>query len=154
LQYRRFFGAQGLGWFNPGPLTRPEPAVDVHAQWRGTGPQVLITVIAPRRGQQSPLTRVTDLTRGPLAGCELATDDGLRLTVTAAAQPLGMVALGEPLASEMVVGLAGGGQTPVAVSLAPEEAWRWTRSERQAINIPSGFDWQKDAAGLLRPRYG
>jgi hypothetical protein len=154
LQYRRFFGAQGLGWFNPGPLTRPEPAVDVHAQWRGTGPQVLITVIAPRRGQQSPLTRVTDLTRGPLAGCELATDDGLRLTVTAAAQPLGMVALGEPLASEMVVGLAGGGQTPVAVSLAPEEAWRWTRSERQAINIPSGFDWQKDAAGLLRPTYG
>jgi hypothetical protein len=154
LQYRRFFGAQGLGWFNPGPLTRPEPAVDVHAQWRGTGPQVLITVIAPRRGQQSPLTRVADLTRGPLAGCELATDDGLRLTVTAAAQPLGMVALGEPLASEMVVGLAGGGQSPTAISLAPEEAWRWTRSRREPITVPAGFSWQEDAGGLLRPRYG
>jgi hypothetical protein len=65
-----------------------------------------------------------------------------------------MVALGEPLASEMVVGLAGGGQTPVAVSLAPEEAWRLTRGERQAIGVPSGFSWQEDGAELLLPRYG
>jgi hypothetical protein len=154
LQYRRFFGAKGFGWFNPGPLTRPEPAVDVHAQWRGTGPQVLITVIAPRRGQQSPLTRVADLTRGPLAGCELSTDEGQRLAVTATAQPQGMAALGAEFSSEMVVSLAGAGQVPVAVSLAPEEAWRLTRGERQAIGVPSGFNWQEDGAGLLLPRYG
>ena len=113
--------------------------MDVHAQWRGTGPQVLITVIAPRRGQHSPLTRVADLTRGPLAGCELSTDEGLRLTVTASAQPHGMTALGAQFSSEMMLILSGGGQPPAAISLAPEEAWRLTRGERQAIGVPSGF---------------
>lgn len=115
---------------------------------------MLITVIAPRRGQHSPLTRVTDLTRDPLAGCELSTDEGLRLTVTASAQPHGMTALGAQFSSEMMLTLSVAGQPRAAISLAPEEAWRLTRGERQAIGVPSGFSWQEDGAGLLLPRYG
>ncbi len=128
--------------------------MDVHAQWRGTVPQVLITVIAPRRGQHSPLTRVTDLTRCPLAGCELSTDEGLLLMVTDSAQPQGMTALGAQSPSEMVLALGSAGQPPAAISLAPEEAWRLTRGERQAVRVPSGISWPEDWAGLLLARYG
>lgn len=140
LQYRRFFGAQGLGWHNPGPLTRPEPAVDVHASWRGTGSQVLLTAIVPRRGTASPVTRVADLSRAATAGCALVNDEGMRLSVLATASPIALAIEGTSAECELLLTLGSPGQRPEKLLLSSDESWHFSNAShnvKHAVTVPT-----------------
>ncbi|MEI7781153.1 MAG: hypothetical protein WCJ18_04405, partial [Planctomycetota bacterium] len=176
LAHRKYFGVYDddriLGWV--GILADREkwiytPAVNVHANWRGEGSQLLVTLVVPHRGRESGLTIDAALAAesGTAAGFDATLTSGLRISFRAATTAAPLDALGvKAEAASLVVYRGPAGNRTGAVLEATTFNGRPASvkdfefeipagaddPQTVAITVPTGFHWQGSGAGL-QPRY-
>ena len=155
--YQRHFGGR-FGWYGPGVLQDAVPAVDVHAEWQGQGPQVLITLIAPARGLQGSVLKTTDTSRpGPgaaTAACQIEAAQGARLAVAAAATPTDLEAGGQRLSQgQLLLVLQGAGGPARRLEVGAARAAEVGPEGVRPFTVPQGFRWVGRPDGLLEPSY-
>lgn len=153
-RYRAYFGEGAYGWHSLGPLAGPQAALDVHADWQGRGPQLLLTAILPYRGQHSPLAATRDRSTAAAVDCTLELRDGARLHCAAAAAPAHLNA-GRAQAdrTELLLVLQRPGQPDVGLQLGGDEDHEFGPRGKTPIRIPEGLRWQQDSAGRLQALY-
>ena len=88
VEYRKYFGdrEKWLGWYARG-IGDAIPAVDVHANWRSTHGDTLVTLLVPRdKGTESPVASAQSLDRpdAGLAGFTSQLRNGAKLSVLCA----------------------------------------------------------------------
>jgi hypothetical protein len=175
LAHERFCGVYGddriLGWV--GILADHDrwiytPAVNVHTSWRGRGPQCVVTLMVPHRGQASPITldaMVSDAAAG-IAGFDATRADGARIAFRAASSPVTLEAGGRraKATSLLVVRTADGGTSGAALDAATlDDRATATRdfefvtpadgdTTQVPIRIPTGFEWRGQGDTLV-PAY-
>lgn len=153
LSYRSYFGSDSFGYYNPRPLTDAVPAVDVHASWEGSGPQVVVTLITPHRGLQPDYESVQDRTDEAVSGFALGTG-GSRLSVVAAATPRRLDLIGfRADHADLLVALETPGKPPAILSIGTGGSREVYGREQTPIAAPRGFRWVTDSSGALRPTY-
>ena len=90
LAYRKHYGNRDswLGWFAPG-IGDARPAVDVHANWRSTDSDALLTLLAPLgKGQDSPVVSASPLGDGAAKGLHATLSEGVEVHCLAAPKPV------------------------------------------------------------------
>lgn len=151
LAYRKAFGSDGLGYFSPGPLSDAVPAVDLHAQWQGQGPQVCVTALVPFMGQQLP-GQWQARTGTTAAGRYLAAD-GAQLDFEASSSARKNSLWPDGPGCDLVVRLTPAGKAASTLVIGADESFVMTGRERTPITVPSTFRWETTADGALRPVY-
>jgi hypothetical protein len=154
-QWRKYFGSEGLGYHSLGPVSEAGPAVDVHVEWEGRGPQVCITAICPQRGANAILSSAANRSRAGVAACELASGTGFKLAAAAAANPAALSAASVNVArADLLVVLQAPGQSQATrLVIAPDDSHLMEGSRKTAIIEPSTFKWSEGAGGALAPVY-
>lgn len=152
--YRAYFGEGAYGWHSLGPLAEPQAALDVHADWQGRGPQVLLTAILPYRGQRSPLAAAQDRSTAAAVDCTLELRSGARLHCAATAAP-GPLNAGRAQArsAELLLVLQRPGQPDTGLQLGDDGDHEFGPQGKTPILIPEGLRWQQDNAGRLQALY-
>jgi hypothetical protein len=191
LSYRRFHGEgwEGAGprhtgtmpvtvrgWHNTGggyDSTEIHPAVDVHATWRGTGRQVLVTCVVPSETTIDPIHRCDRIISEDDIGLALQLRNGRKLTCLTArgVAPIRSKPLSTPVPTPVwgLVVVEKTGAPSRGMLLGPDPESR--RSQRDVstcdnefvidngaltpvapIRVPTGFHWDEAADGL-RPAY-
>jgi hypothetical protein len=154
LEYRTYFGEGPYGYFNPGPLTDPVPAVDVHASWNGRGPQVVVTLISAYLGNRPDVQTASDLSEAGAAGCRMELSNGTRMDVIASASPRQLSAAGiQEREADLIVVVEQPGKPKAALSIAAASAREISGDKILPITAPTGFRWNSDAKGILSPIY-
>lgn len=95
LQYETYFGQQHpevRGWIGCEPHF---PAVDVHANWQGRGPQQVVTVLRPTRSLESTPPQLTPLSSEGVNGFRLRDADGRGLEYWSAAAGVAVLGSGD-----------------------------------------------------------
>ncbi len=154
LSYLIGFGSEGLGYYSAGPLREAQAAVDIHAQWKGTGPQVCVTVIAPHVGTRSNAEMSSAKHTDGIASGTVTGTDGIEVSFSASARSRHHV-LAEPgVPCDLAIRLTGPGKRVERMMIGPTASYVETGGkERTTITPPSAFRWQTDASGLLIPSY-
>jgi hypothetical protein len=154
-QWRKYFGSDGFGYHSRGPVSEAEPAVDVHVEWEGRGPQVCITAIVPQRGAAAVLSAATNRSRAGVAACELTSGAGFKLAAAASASAtsLSAASVNVPRAELLVVLQAPGQGQPTRLVISPDDSHVLEGSRKSAIVEPTTFRWTEGAGGALSPVY-
>ncbi len=170
IRYTKFYGQkepQSRGWRD-----QDHRAVDVHASWRGTGTQQVLTVLYPCPGEAFDVENVEQMDRDGVTGISILRNDGSKIEGRSALDgglPLeigGVRILGEALflytaADGTVSGLALGA-SEVGVDgkaqdlLARDFAFELTDEKLTLtgeIGVPTGFEWKDTPDGIV-PEYG
>jgi len=170
IRYTKFYGQkepQSRGWRD-----QDHRAVDVHASWRGTGTQQVLTVLYPRPGEAFDVENVERMDRDGVTGISILRNDGSKIEGRSALDgglPLeigGVRILGEALflytaADGTVSGLAlGASEAGVDGKaqdlLARDFAFELTDEKLTLtgeIGVPTGFEWKDTPDGIV-PEYG
>ncbi len=170
VSYTKFYGQKepySRGWRNS-----ENPAVDVHASWKGTGAQQLLTVLYPRPAQEFDIEQIDRMNSDGVTGISILRKDGSKIEGRSALdgeQPLeigGLRILGEALflytaADGKVSGLAlGASEASIdgkAQNLeASDFAFEFTDGKlamTEEIRVPTEFEWKETPAGIV-PDYG
>jgi hypothetical protein len=88
IEYEKYYGQENpmRGWIRVSGLDNLK-AVDMHANWKGSGDQVLVTLIIPSRRMENRVAKVESFGSGQdtsICGFSLALKDGTRITYQAA----------------------------------------------------------------------
>ncbi len=101
LSYERYFGVRDdnhiLGWVGIMPDREKwtyTPAVAVHANWRGQGEQLLVTLMVPRPGAPERVSGVKDASGAGVSGFDAVLPDGRPVAYRAVPDHALMEALG------------------------------------------------------------
>ena len=145
------------------------PAVNVHATWRSTGGELLLTLLVPHEGVASGVTIdavVDDEPRG-IRGLDATLADGGRIACRVARSPEEVEALGvQAWCSSLVVARAADGRIAgvaldtgrfadrrdVAADFEFSMPTAGAPAEIQPIGCPTGFHWA-GSSGDARPSY-
>lgn len=167
LTYEKFFGVHEddrvLGWvgvFADRARWRYTPAVNVHANWRGEGRQLLITLLVPHRGLASPVKMITPVSDGAVQGFDAELADGMRLAYRAAPEPATLVLGGmrAEAASLLMVRDAKGNTSGVVLGAQKVNGEIPAHRDYEfgpgletivPLTAPAGFGWKESAAGLV-----
>lgn len=148
IRYTKAFGDDRYGWFAAGPLTPAVPALNLHVQWEGAGPQVLVTLLRPQRGEARALRQLEDRSGPDSARGNFTFDDGTVVAVEARTPAGG---LREP---QLMLALRLPGRPESTLVLHGETGWEQAGDGRRTdLGMPAGFRWQEEADGRLRPLY-
>jgi hypothetical protein len=176
LAHRKYFGVYDddriLGWV--GILADREkwiytPAINVHANWRGQGSQLLVTLVVPHEGSERRVTIDSALAegQGTAAGFDATLTSGLRISFRASTTTAPFEALGvkADAASLVVCRTPDGESTGVALDATTFNGRPASVKDFEfeipagaddpqtvAITVPTGFHWEGSGAGL-QPRY-
>lgn len=160
------------GWHNTGggyDGRDIHPAVDVHAVWRGSGRQLVVTALVPAENTVSPVVNSERIDSTDRSGLVIQLNSGLKITFIAAkaAEAISLPLFFAPGHALVMVERAG---TPVSgLFLGPDPENRNTKNSSSHYNFefvieegkpkalaqikaPSGFRWQQEASGI-RPVY-
>lgn len=175
LAHRKYFGVYDddriLGWV--GILADRKkwiytPAVNVHANWRGQGSQLLVTLVVPHEGSERRVTIDSALAegQGTAAGFDATLTSGLRISFRASTTTAPFEALGvkADAASIVVCRTPDGECTGVALDATTFNSRPASVKDFEfeipsgadgpqtvAITVPTGFHWEESGAGL-QPR--
>lgn len=163
LQYARYYGVRDdnhvLGWVGIMPDREKwvyTPAVAVHANWRGQGDWVLVTLVSPRRGAPERISGVTDKCGEGVSGFDAILPDGRPVAYRAAVDhaPLDAGGLKADAGSLLMVRNADGRLTGVALGARTfggkpagqpdfefEIPGPGQPPKTTAITVPTGFQW-------------
>ena len=174
LRYEHYFGVRDdnriLGWV--GIMTDREkwmytPAVALHANWRGQGDRVLVTLITPRPGVPERVAGVTDKSGGAVSGFDATLPDGRPVAYRAAVDHALLDASGlkADAGSLLVVRNKDGRLTGMVLDArtfagkpAPQANFEFEMSgpgqpaQTTAVTVPTGFRWTGPANRLV-PEY-
>lgn len=162
LEYRKYYGVYSddsiLGWV--GIMTDSSkwtytPAVSVHANWRGEGEQILVTLLCPRRKGVELVTKIQDRSSKGVAGFDAELNDQRRISYRCAVDVTSLKADGmeTDAASLLVLADATGRKSGVVLdarsfSDKPPQVSNFefdmSRSAEPAftpIHVPLGFRW-------------
>lgn len=151
LAYRKVFGNVGLGYFSLGPLSEAVPAVDLHTQWQGQGPQVCVTAVVPFIGQQLP--GQWQARTGTAAAGRFLAADGAQLDFEASSSARKNSLWPDGPGCDLVVRLTPAGKAASTLVISAGESFVMTGRERTPITVPSTFRWETTTDGALRPVY-
>jgi hypothetical protein len=152
--YRGFFGESGYGYFNPGPLTEPVPALDVHVAWSGHGPQVLVTLVAPYRAAVLEGVAVKDLTTLESTGFSAEWANGSNVSVLASSSPASLRLAGSAQEDgDLLIRMEIPGQPTAVLAIHASRSREIVGGQDTLITAPDTFHWSTDATGALRPVY-
>jgi hypothetical protein len=156
------------GWQNIGCGWNPviHPAVDVHAEWSGTGPQRLVTLIAPSASPESPVLEVESRDADG-ADSEIRLAGGWTIRVVARDEAADLTLEGVPLQAAIVVAATGPNGAVDGIALGTESlggepsptydlafALRsGTLAETTPIRKPKHFEWIRSSDGSWNPSY-
>ncbi len=174
VAHRKYFGLNdgttALGWRAKDwdeKLQRFAPAVDVHTEWRGSGDQLLVTVIAPFPSAENCLRRARNLSGDGVTGCALDLADGTGVTYLASLSPRRLETgklLADATALLVVTGETGGlrgivldcgrmtaaGQSCSLPGPHCEIEWNGAGLSVVApIRVPAGFRWAGSGSGAV-----
>lgn len=153
LSYSRHFGTGAFGWFASGPMVAPVPACDVHVQWRGGGPQVLVTLLVPFRGREVPVESAQDGSSPGRASAAIVGRNGARLSIRAQSD-VGDLALGRLRErAEVAVLLEQPGSPERGLVVGGGSGFRFSGDKRTRIEAPAGLRWLAGPGGGLIPTY-
>ena len=82
VTFSKYYGSTNplYGWYARG-FGDAIPAVDVHAEFSGSGNRQLLTLIRPEQGTSSGITSQTDVSSGATKGFDCTTSSGVELKV-------------------------------------------------------------------------
>jgi hypothetical protein len=172
VEYVKYYGQRRpaiRGWYKSYYSAPPVPKVDVHAVWRGTGDQLLMTLIMPAKHAKSNVRAIRPLGKGEVYGFELSLDDGATAVSLAAIQPRLLAANNiQAVARLLIVTEDSAGQVRGilrdcrALRIAGREQNADARHfefeltegglHRVPITVPTGFRWVESDDGFA-PRY-
>ena len=151
--YRTHFASGSYGYVGTGALNPPAPAVDLHAEWSGTGDQICVTAIAPFLGTEPRLAAVALATPEGAVGARMSPPGGLQLAFNAAPRSmrLPLAPDGEPC--ELALRLTRDDAPLGHLVVRPGGGHAVSGKESVQIRVPERFRWDTDAAGRLLPVY-
>lgn len=174
LSYTSYYGHRGVpyrGWYATGIGGRRWEAVDIDADWRGAGDQLLVTAIVPTSDNRSRVTARQRLGEARSNGLQLTLADGSQVVFRAAADAAALEAGSLTARAEaLLVTVSPDGDTrgvalgceslnhagvPAAIETpAFEFVVRDGAVEPGAsVAVPDGFHWRQLADGRLAPVY-
>ena len=143
------------------------PAVNVHANWRGKGEQVVITLVCPHQGPAPKINGVVDRSGDGAHGFDVSLADGRSVSYRAAVDHALLNAAGvqADAVSLLVVSDTAGWKAGVVMGarsfggrLAEKPDFEFERAGAEQlpkvtpINVPTGFRWTGSADQLI-PAY-
>jgi hypothetical protein len=180
LEYAKYFGVNNenriLGW--TGILADHEawqytPKVDTHVNWRGRGPQLLITLLEPTPNADARIKSVEAFAEGDIHGFDAGLMDGSRISYRAANEALPLEADGVRATAKSLLVLRDREGSQYGMVLGAErfgdqqaqhpdfefqqivnrrEGTSESMNQITAIFAPTGFRWEETATGL-KPVY-
>ena len=168
LEYRKYYGQMEpvvRGWCNTRKL-KDAKAVNVHATWQGTGEQLLVTLIEPRRALESA---ITELKPAGSAGFTATLRSGATIAFQAAPAPVPLNAGNVKATAAILMALRTPENKTCGLALdceaingttKPETAdFEFTADSTGAVSpgarikSPETFRWEAGARGQLLPMY-
>jgi len=160
-------GERALGWvaIEQGPHVYT-PAADIHASWRGSGPQHLISVLIPIETAQGliPLVEVLTSAQQDFSGLRINFADGRRLDYLSAVDGRRSLSSNDIVfhANRLLVLRDGIATSGIVLDADLPDgrrdfAFEWDEVGsrtviRQPLEVPSGFRWVEESSCFI-PRY-
>ncbi len=169
LRYSSYYGIHAshciLGWVSKSHTGRkfdfyPDP--DVHADWAGSGDQILVTLIVPNQDGVSRVKSISDLSRPGAGGFSAVLSDGTKISFEASlgatklkasgyfADAKGLLVVRPESGSAWAVRL--GAVSPGFTGVLANAIFDLTNGHAKNIHrfaVPRGFLWSKSTRGTI-----
>ena len=159
LHYTSYFGSDHgpYGYVGNSFFAGPGFSPDVHADFNGSGDQVVITVIRPFRGTAGDgVNQAIDVSTAGISGADLHIG-GTTLAIRASAAPADLHAISQSAgAANLLIVEANGADVRTLVLGDPRQpgaSYETGPTGRQPITIPTGFHWETDSGGAYKAVY-